>query len=103
MARQVQRLPCRDPGLLDEIGVNDGKFLKAELVIIPKQLQRPIPEQIHSGHQRVEKWRLRAQDAVFWIGINTDIQDRVSKCPACQGNQRSQPREPMILIEGIYR
>ncbi len=87
----------------DEIGVYDGIVLKAERVIIPKQLQRPILEQIHSGHQGIEKCRLRARDAVFWIGINTDIQDIVSKCSACQRNQRSQPKEPMIPIEGRYR
>ncbi len=52
---------------LDEIGVYDGIILKAERIIIPKQLQRPILEQIYSGHQGLEKCRLRARDSVCWM------------------------------------
>ena len=36
---------------------------------------------------------------MFWPGMNSQIEDIVSNCPACTENQRSNPKEPMIAHE----
>ena len=58
----------------DEISVHDGVILKNDRVIIPRALQAEVLDRIHAGHQGIEKCRLRARDAVFWCGMNDDIE-----------------------------
>ena len=40
-----------------------------------------------------------AREQVYWPGINSDIEDIVSKCAACQSNRKVAPKEPMISHE----
>ena len=40
-------------------------------------LQRKALEQIHEGHQGVEKCMLKARESVYWPGISDDIWERV--------------------------
>ena len=54
---------------------------------------------IHTGHQDIEKCRLRARDSVFWCGISADIDNMIKTSDVCQHNQRSHQREELIPIE----
>lgn len=83
----------------DEISIHDGILLKGDRVIIPKQMQSEVLDLIHVGHQGIEKCRLRARASVFWCGLNGDIDNLVRTCAACQHNQTSQAKEPLIQIE----
>ena len=71
----------------DELSIDNGIVLKGPCVVIPGVLQQEILEQLHYGHQGIEKMRLRARDAVFWNGINNDIESLVKKCSVCQEHQ----------------
>ena len=57
---------------------------------------------IHTGHQGIEKCRLRARDSVFWCGISADIDNMIKTCDVCQHNQTSQQREELIPIEATH-
>lgn len=94
------------PGILlpfwnfrDEIGVQDGILLKSQRIIIPASLQRGILEELHASHQGVERTRLRARSAVYWIGLNKDIEDIVRECHTCQKYQASIPPESILQHE----
>ena len=50
---------------------------------------------------RIEKCRLRARQAVYWCGIDKDIEDMVKRCAACQHHQVSNPKETIIQQEGL--
>ena len=54
---------------------------------------------MHAAHLGIEKCRARARSAVFWIGINSAIDELVSKRSTCQQHQRSNQREPLIPQE----
>ena len=55
-------------------------------------LRQKTLEQIHKGHQGIEKCMLKARESVFWPGISDDIQDTVEKCGICQASlQAAQP------------
>ena len=56
---------------------------------MPSTLQRKALEQIHEGHQGVEKCILKARESVFWPGISDDIQGTVEKCGICQSTSRA--------------
>ena len=53
-------------------------------------MTKEILEKLHAAHQGTEKMKLRARSAVFWNGINKDIDQTVSHCTECQ---EAQPRQ----------
>ena len=82
----------------DELSVEDGLILKGQRIIIllPKSLHATALEQIHYTHQGAEKCKLRAKAAVFWCGINHDIDERVKSCAPCQAQQVANTKETLI-------
>ena len=46
-------------------------------------------EQIHYGHQGIEKCMLKARESVFWPGISDDIWEAVERCGICQSTSRA--------------
>ena len=67
--------------------MEDGLITKGARLLIPSTLRRRILEQIHEGHQRIEKCMLKARKAVF--GISNDICEAVEKCGICQASSKS--------------
>ena len=58
-------------------------------VLVPSTLQRKALEQIHEGHQGVEKCMLKARESMFWPGISDDIWEAVEKCGICHSTSRA--------------
>ena len=50
---------------------------------------RKALEQIHEGHQGMEKCMLKARESVYWPGISDDICEAVEKCGICQSTSRA--------------
>ncbi|XP_020906409.1 uncharacterized protein K02A2.6 [Exaiptasia diaphana] len=85
----------------DEISIIDGILMKGDRIIIPETCQEEILRQIHTGHQGIEKCRLRARRAVYWCKIDKDIEDIVKRCPTCQHHQVSNSKETIIQQEAL--
>ena len=83
----------------DEISCYEGLMFKGDRIIVPHSLRPEILQRIHAAHLGIEKCRARARSAVFWPGINSAIDELVSKCSTCQQHQRSNQREPLIPQE----
>ena len=83
----------------DEISCYEGLMLKGDRIIVPHRLRPEILQRIHAAHLGIEKCKARARGAVFWPGINSAIDELVSKCSTCQQHQRSNQREPLIPQE----
>ena len=77
------------------MSVNDGIILKGNRIVIPLTLRQPLLNQLHYGHQGAEKCKLQAKGAVFWHGINSDIDKLVGGCSTCQANQPASSAEPL--------
>ena len=43
--------------------------------------------------------KFRAQQSMYWLGINKDIENHVMSCDLCQVNGKSQQKEPIIPFE----
>ena len=52
---------------------------------------------INGSHQGIVKCKRRARDILFWSGMSSQIEDKVSKCSVCSQFQKAQAREPMII------
>ena len=77
----------------------DGIIMKGCRILNPSELQSNILQQLHYGHQGMEKTKLRAKDAVFWNGINKDIENLIKECQTCQANMPSQTSESLMPHE----
>ena len=64
----------------------NGVLLKGNRVIIHKSMQAEVLMKIQTGHQGIEKCRLRARDSVFWCGISADIDNMIKTYDVCQHN-----------------
>ena len=61
--------------------------------IIPKQQQKKVLNNLHEGHQGIEKtWRC-ARDSVYWPGMNHHIEEMVRHCSECQTLLPVNPKE----------
>ena len=74
---------------LQRRSVKDGLATKSSRLLIPSTLRQKMLEQIHEGHQDMEKCMLKARDSVFWPGINGDIWETVEQCRICQLTSRA--------------
>ena len=83
----------------DELAVEDGIAMKSHRIIIPTVLQKEILTKLHAAHQGIEKTKLRARSAVYWRGLNKDIDEITKTCSICQELHPSQQKEPLILTE----
>ena len=81
-----------------EITVNDGLLLKGNRIIIPSVLCLDILDKLHSGYQGISKCRERARQAVWWPGLNRQLEELVHNCPKCC-REWYQHAEPLMNTE----
>jgi hypothetical protein len=80
----------------DEMSCMDGLILKATRIVVPTVLRMEMLEKIHVGHLGREKCKRRARNAIFWPGLNKDIDNMIEKCAVCLQYQPSQAPEPLL-------
>ena len=73
----------------EDLSVEDGLVTKGSRLLIPSTLKWKVMEQIHEGHQGMEKCMLKARESVFWPGISDDIWETVEQCGICQLTSRA--------------
>ena len=78
-----------------ELTVNCGLLLYCTRIVVPKSLQNVTLQKLHSGHQGMERCRLRALSSVWWPGLTNDIRHMILHCPECL-KKSTPPSEPMI-------
>ena len=76
------------------LSVVNGLVFKGHRVVIPSSMRKEIKEKIHQGHMGIEKCKVRARQVVFWPGINAEITEMISRCPACIKYQQAQKKQP---------
>ena len=81
-----------------KISVNNGLLLKGNRIIIPSVLRLDILDKLHSGHQGISKCRERARQAVWWPGLNHQLEELVRSCSKCC-RDRFQHAEPLMNTE----
>ena len=78
-----------------DLTIGENLLLYGGRVVVPKQLQDETVCKLHQGHQGIQRCRLSAQSAVWWLGISKQLNDFVSQCPECSRDAPPQ-REPLI-------
>ena len=57
----------------NQLSTIDGVLCFKTRVVIPTELRQHVLQTLHSAHQGVTSMTNRAEQAVFWPGISTDI------------------------------
>ena len=83
----------------DELSSVDGLLFRAQRLIVPHNWRKQMLDRIHESHQGIFKCKQRARDILFWPGMSSQIEDKVSKCSTCSQFQKAQAKEPMVIQE----
>ena len=70
------------------LSVVDDLLMYDNRIVIPESMRKEMLMRIH-------KCRLRAQDAIWWPDISSDIKTYVERCHRCQVNKSAQKAEPL--------
>ncbi|XP_008484648.1 uncharacterized protein K02A2.6-like [Diaphorina citri] len=68
-------------------------------IIIPTSLKKHILELVHSGHQGFTKTKLKATESVYWVNMNSDIEEYVNKCKVCDKFKHCNTRDELSSHE----
>lgn len=82
-----------------DLSVANGMLLRQSRIIMPHSLRQDMLKRIHEGHLGIEKWKRRAREAVYWSGMNQDIERLIGRCETCQKHQSRQAKEPMLVAD----
>ena len=79
----------------DELSMKDGLIFKGERLLIPDKIRGDLKERIHSAHIGLQGCLRRAREAVYWPGMNQEVEDYVSKCRTCMAYRPKQQKETL--------
>ena len=83
----------------DYLSMQEGLILFHDRIVVPMALRDSILQRLHEGHQGQTRCKMLARKAVYWRGINSDIERLVSACEKCLARRKLPPKEPMIPHE----
>ena len=77
----------------EELTTKDGLILKGTRIIIPTKKHKVILRQIHDSHLGLTKCKLCAKQALYWPGLNDQLEQLILNCQLCLKYSRSK-RKP---------
>lgn len=74
---------------------NELLFLENK-IIVPSNLRQEMIQLVHKPHFGIQKTKMRARQLFYWPKIDKDLEYFISKCEACQLNQRMNQKESLV-------
>ena len=87
----------------DELSVHDGVIFKGQWCIITQTLRQKIKQKLHDSHIEWQGCLCRAQETVYWPGMNAKITDYIQKCYVFMSLQKNQTKVPLVCHEPTSR
>ena len=75
-----------------ELTIEDSLILKGTRIVIPAKKCEAILKQIHDSHLGLTKCKLHAKQAVYWPGLNNQLEQVILKCQLCLKYSRSKKK-----------
>ena len=73
----------------------EGIAMLDNRLLIPPQLHHTVLQALHSAHQGCTGMQNRANDSIYWPGLNRDIHRVRDNCKTCTAHSPSQSKEPI--------
>lgn len=64
--------------------------------MIPITMRQLVLKQLHETHSGITKTKKKARNAVYWPGMDDQIEKMISTCRTCQVNANKNQKEPLI-------
>jgi hypothetical protein len=93
--RRVPRIARRYWDFRDELSTDEGLLLKGARIVIPPHYRETALQVLHDGHLGITQMQQSARTAVYWPGIDADIEDFARRCTSCMKCKQYQKAEPM--------
>ncbi|KII72917.1 Transposon Tf2-6 polyprotein [Thelohanellus kitauei] len=74
------------------LSIENNCLLYGNRLVIPEVLQKDVLKILHLGHLGVQKMKSLARSAVFWTGIDGDIESLCRKCIRCDLYRNQLPK-----------
>ena len=97
--RDVPDEVTKDHHLRHDLVISDNIVLINERILIPEGLKTTMLEKLHTGHPGTARTKSRAEKSMYWLGINKDIENFVSKCKVCNKFKPNKQKKELILRE----
>eukprot|EP00117_Sycon_ciliatum_P020115 scpid97091/ scgid18017/ Uncharacterized protein K02A2.6 len=69
-----------------ELSIEHGCLLWGNRVVIPRQFQKALLQELHSEHLGMSRMKNVARGVFWWPGLDSDVESLVSACSLCQQN-----------------
>ena len=78
----IREVPGKKPywTFREELTFEDGIVLKGTWIVVPHKKCQATLQLIHEGHLGLGKCKLKNKDAVYWPGLNDQIEKLVLNC-----------------------
>eukprot|EP00914_Ancora_sagittata_P015152 GHVO01029710.1.p1 GENE.GHVO01029710.1~~GHVO01029710.1.p1 ORF type:complete len:1206 (-),score=132.44 GHVO01029710.1:398-4015(-) len=83
----------------DELSTQNDLVFRGQRLVIPKQLQKKMLDDLHRAHQGVDSTLRLARESVFWPGLNKDVRMKVKSCERCASHAPAQAAESLKYHE----
>ena len=83
----------------DNLAVIDSVVMKGGHIIVPLELKQQVLDQLHHNHMGIKETKPLVCKSVYWVNINSDIDNHVKNCNTCLEFQQMQPKENIIHDE----
>jgi len=64
----------------DELTIQDGVIFCGQLIVVPVSLRHDMKQKLHASHLGGESCLRRAQETIFWPGMNAKIKEQIASC-----------------------
>ena len=75
----------------------DGVIYMDKRTVVPRLLRKLVMDHLHAANQGVTGMRFRANQTVYWPGLDRSINIHRANCKDCTERAPSQPAEPIVL------
>ena len=84
----------------NELTTKGGILLRGECLVIPLKLRDNVLKIAHESHQGIVKTKSMVREKVWWPGINSQIEEMIKTCVACQSMSKviPQPMQSYTMI-----
>ena len=80
----------------DSLTVCNNLLMFNNRIVVPKFLQQETLKKVHTGHQGIERCRMRVATSVWWPGVSQQVRQLVEQCKEC-AKEAPKKREPLIV------
>ncbi len=78
-----------------ELSSQDRCILWGSRVVIPPPGQMQLLHKLHEGHPGMSRMKCLARGFLWWLGMDSSIEEKVRRCPECQKQQAAPPVAPL--------